>query len=142
MPGGFIAHFLLDAVPHFGVDDASCGAAVPDALLGLAALGVVAATAPRQHRVAALSGVRGACLPDLYKPGEVFCGRSPFPQWFDQFHNGIQRESPRCIPVELGAAVVLAAALRRLYSDESRGTSPASRVLRARCDDRALCLRI
>jgi len=93
---GFVSHFVLDAVPHFGVaDEHLMRVAVPDGLTGL-------------------SVSTGAYLPDLDKPGRQFFGRSPFPAWFDRAHAAIQPESSRRLPVELAAAGVLAAALGTL----------------------------
>jgi hypothetical protein len=110
---GFGSHFLLDSVPHFGVpDDRLMAVAVPDGLVGLATLAVVAAASSPEHRVRVLAGVAGACLPDLDKPGEQFFDRSPFPRWFDRAHFEIQRESPGRWWVELIAAAAFAGVAR------------------------------
>lgn len=123
---GFVSHFALDAVPHFGVTDPHfMKVAVPDGLLGLAAIGVVAATTPRQRRQRVLAGIAGACLPDMDKPSRQFTGRSPFPAWFDRGHAGLQRESPRRFGVELAAAATFVA----LLATFSRGPRPSSRRL-------------
>jgi len=109
---GFASHFVLDAVPHFGVDDAHLlRVAVPDGLLGLAAIAILARAAPRRLLLHVLSGIAGACVPDLDKPGRQFFGRSPFPPWFDRAHAAIQPESPRRFPVELAAASAFTSAL-------------------------------
>jgi hypothetical protein len=112
---GVASHFLLDAVPHFGVDDEHFMAlAVPDGLMGLATIAVLATRAPRDRRVRMLAGVFGACLPDMDKPGRQFFGRSPFPAAVDRWHAGIQSESVRRFPVEVSAAALSVLALVRL----------------------------
>lgn len=118
LAGGVASHGLLDAVPHFGVDESRfLSIAVPDGLVGLVAIAAVAAAVPARFRARALVGVVGACLPDLDKPGRLFFGRSPYPASWDDWHAAIQSESPRRWPVELAAAVtsllVLRSVLRR-----------------------------
>jgi len=109
---GFASHFVLDAVPHFGVaDEHLMRVAVPDGLTGLAAIAAIMRVTPRHRLLPVLGAITGACLPDLDKPGRQFFGRSPFPAWFDRVHAVIQPESFRRFPVELGAAGLLAAAL-------------------------------
>lgn len=110
---GLVSHFALDAIPHFGLGrDRLMRAAVPDGLVGLATIGVIAVSTPPEHRLRVLAGIVGACLPDLDKPGEQFFDRSPYPGWFDRFHSGIQSESPRRLPLELAVAAVLGFSLR------------------------------
>jgi hypothetical protein len=75
---------------------------------------VVAATAPRDTRLAALAGIAGASLMDMDKPGRHFIGRSPFPPAVDRFHRRIQHESPRRHWVEALGAATLAAGLALL----------------------------
>lgn len=88
-----MSHFVLDAIPHWGCEpEDMLRVAVPDGLIGLAAITAVARTASPERRVAVLAGVFGACLPDIDKPSELFFGRSPFPRWFDRFHAVIQHE--------------------------------------------------
>jgi hypothetical protein len=109
---GFVSHFVLDAVPHFGVDEQHLlKIAVPDGLIGLATIAAVARYTPRKRLLPVLAGITGACLPDLDKPGKQFFGRSPFPGWFDWAHAVIQPESPRRFPVEVAAAAALTAGL-------------------------------
>ncbi|HEU4489882.1 MAG TPA: hypothetical protein VFR74_03340 [Jiangellales bacterium] len=106
--GGFCSHFLLDAVPHFGVDEEHLmRIAVPDGLLGLACIGAVLATTAGPQRLRVAAGVAGACLPDMDKPGRQFFDRSPFPAWFDRFHDRIQREAVHRWTVELSAAAAV-----------------------------------
>lgn len=108
---GFVSHFVLDALPHFGVDDEHLlKVAVPDGLVGLAAIYGVARATPRPLLPRVLAGVFGACLPDLDKPGRQFFGRSPFPRWFDRAHAAIQPEASHRLPVELAAAATFTAA--------------------------------
>lgn len=108
---GFVSHFVLDALPHFGVDDEHLlKVAVPDGLVGLAAIYGVARTTPSARLLPVLAGVLGACLPDMDKPGRQFFGRSPFPRWFDRVHAAIQPEASHRLPVELVAAATFTAA--------------------------------
>ena len=109
---GFLSHFVLDGLPHFGVDEEHLMAiAVPDGLIGLATIAAVARATPAGRLVPVLAGIAGACLPDLDKPAQVFFGRSPFPRWFDRFHARIQDEGSHRFWVELVAAGVLTGAL-------------------------------
>jgi hypothetical protein len=114
---GFVSHFVLDAIPHWGCEpDEMLRVAVPDGLIGLAAIGAVATAAEPSRRLLVLAGVFGACLPDVDKPSELFFGRSPFPQWFDRFHAVIQHERPhrwkREVTTAAGMAVLAAVVLR------------------------------
>jgi hypothetical protein len=125
---GFASHFALDAVPHFGVADPHfLKVAVPDGLLGLAAIGVVAATTPRHRRLRVLAGIAGACLPDLDKPSRQFTGRSPFPAWFDRGHSRLQRESPSRFGVELAAAATFATLLAAFSGERVSRRRPGPR---------------
>lgn len=118
---GFVSHFGLDAVPHFGVDDEHLmKVAVPDGLVGLATIATIARATPPRRLLPVLAGIFGACLPDLDKPARVFFGRSPFPRWFDRAHAGIQDEAVHRFDVELVAAAGFALALTVLLR---RGTS-------------------
>lgn len=114
---GFASHFVLDAIPHWGCEpDKLLRVAIPDGLIGLAAIAVVGRSAAPERRLAVLTAVFGACLPDLDKPALLFFGRSPFPWWFDRFHASIQHERPHRWRRELitatGFAVLAAAVLR------------------------------
>jgi hypothetical protein len=109
---GFVSHFALDALPHFGVDEEHLmKVAVPDGLVGLAAIYAVARATPRDRLLPVLGGIFGACLPDIDKPAQQFFGRSPFPRWFDKAHSVIQPEASHRLPVELATAAVCAVAL-------------------------------
>jgi hypothetical protein len=109
---GFVSHFALDALPHFGVEDEHLmKVAVPDGLVGLAAIYAVARATPRSRLLPVLGGVFGACLPDIDKPARQFFGRSPFPRWFDRAHTAIQPEASHRLPIELATAAVCSAAL-------------------------------
>lgn len=111
---GVASHFALDLIPHFGVDDEHLmRVAVPDGLIGLAVIGVIAAKTPPEQRIRALAGIFGACVPDLDKPGRQFFDRSPFPAWFDRFHASIQTESLRRFPVEVAVAAICSLGLSR-----------------------------
>lgn len=124
---GFVSHFVLDAVPHFGVDaDHLMRVAVPDGLVGLAAIAAIARVTPRRRLLPVLAGVAGACVPDLDKPGLQFFGASPFPPWFDRAHAAIQSESRHRLPAELAAAAALSVALAVLM----RRSTPEHRLTR------------
>jgi hypothetical protein len=109
---GLVSHFALDALPHWGKFGSLSGGmlrvAVPDGLAGLAAIGICAAVAPREHRLAVLAGIAAAALPDVDKPSRLFFGRSPFPREWDAFHSAIQDESLDRGPQEIATAAVLA----------------------------------
>lgn len=110
---GVLSHFVLDAAPHWGKWEGPPSfmeVAVPDGLVGLAAMGTMTALAPRGARLAVLAGMTGAALPDLDKPSMVFFGRSPFPRSWDLFHMRIQDEAPDRFKYELATAAVLCAA--------------------------------
>lgn len=114
---GFVSHFALDALPHFGVDEEHfLKVAVPDGVVGLATIYLVARATPRGRLLPVLGGIFGACLPDVDKPARVFFGRSPFPRWFDRAHAAIQPEASHRMPVELAAAAGSCAALALLLS--------------------------
>jgi hypothetical protein len=118
---GFVSHFALDALPHFGVEEEHLmKVAVPDGLVGLAAIYVVARSTPRGRLLPVLGGIFGACLPDMDKPAQQFFGRSPFPRWFDRAHASIQPEASHRLPVELATAGVCAAALTLLLKQPRR----------------------
>ena len=86
---GVASHFVLDAVPHWGKWDSErrfLQVAVPDGLISLAVMGVFAAVAPPDRRLAVLAGMTGATLPDADKPTNLWFGWSPFPAAVDRFH--------------------------------------------------------
>lgn len=113
---GFVSHFALDALPHFGVEDEHLmKVAVPDGLVGLAAIYAVVRATPRDRLLPVLGGIFGACLPDIDKPARQFFGQSPFPRWFDRAHSAIQPEASHRMPVELATAAVCSAALAVLF---------------------------
>jgi hypothetical protein len=112
---GVASHVAMDLFPHYGNPaigwDDFVKLARVDGTVGLGVIAVVAATAPRDRRIAALAGIAGASLMDMDKPGRHFFGRSPFPRAVDRFHRRIQNESPRRRWVEATAAATLAAVL-------------------------------
>lgn len=124
---GFASHLAMDATPHWGIDLHEPGArevflraARTDGLSGLGTLAVAVATAPPGARVATLAATVGAALPDIDKPCKEFFGFDPWPGWFTRFHQAIQRESPRRLPVEAawaaGLGLLGATARRRAAS--------------------------
>ena len=110
---GVASHFVLDALPHWGDWGSNrrfLQVAVPDGLIGLAAMGTVTALTPAARRPAVLAGMLGAALPDVDKPAKQFLGWSPWPGPVDRFHNRIQREASGRAHIELLAASAFAAA--------------------------------
>ena len=110
------SHFVLDSVPHWGIDDDAKfrKVAIVDGLVGLATMRAVMGAVPRGTRVAVLAGMLGAALPDADKPMDMFFHRSPFPAPVDCFHQRIQRESAHGIRTELRAALGLVLVVRIL----------------------------
>ncbi len=110
------SHFVLDAVPHWGIDDDAKfrKVAIVDGLVGLATMRAVMGAVPRGTRVAVLAGMLGAALPDADKPALMFVGRSPFPALVDRFHQRIQRESAHGIRTEIRAALAMVLVVRVL----------------------------
>jgi hypothetical protein len=120
------SHFALDALPHWGDWGSKrrfLQVAVPDGLIGLAAMGAFAALAPAERRTAVVAGMTGAALPDIDKPARMCFGRSPFPGVVDRFHGRIQREASGRAHLEVLAASALAlAALAVLHRPGRRGS--------------------
>ncbi len=114
---GVASHYALDRLPHWGdpdevgLSDGTVRIAVGDGLTGLAVIAAVAASTPRRHLLPVLAGITGACLPDLDKPGELFFGRSPYPERHDDWHRRIQSESPHRLRRDVALALASAAAV-------------------------------
>jgi len=110
------SHFVLDSVPHWGIDDDAKfrKVAIVDGLVGLATMRAVMGAVPRGTRVAVLAGMLGAAFPDADKPALMFFGRSPFPALVDRFHQRIQRESGHGIRTEVRAALAMVLVVRLL----------------------------
>jgi hypothetical protein len=131
------SHFVLDAVPHWGIDDKAKfrKVAIVDGLVGLATMRAVMGAVPRGTRVAVLTGMLGAAFPDADKPMEMFFKRSPFPAGVDRFHERIQRESARGIRTEIRAALAMVvvvrvlSAVRAFAADRPRTISEGTPVL-------------
>jgi hypothetical protein len=120
---GVLSHFVLDAVPHWGLDgnrETFMRVAVRDGLGGLAALVAAGALSPAGLRRSVLAGAIGAATPDLDKPFEEVTGRRLWPPPVKWFHGIIQRESPERMRQELatlaGAALFGAGYLALLRS--------------------------
>ena len=110
---GIASHFVLDAIPHWGVWGSRrrfLQVAVTDGLISLAAMGAFAAVCPGDSRLAVLAGMSGAALPDIRQPTILWFGWSPFPGAVDRFHSRIQQEAPGRAHRELLAAGILACA--------------------------------
>jgi hypothetical protein len=138
------SHFALDALPHWGDWGSNrrfLRVAVPDGLIGLAAMGTFAVLAPAERRPAVVAGMTGAALPDMDKPVRMCFGRSPWPGVVDRFHGQIQREAPGRAHLEVLAAGALAlaalAALRRSGGLRPRGR-PQGRAVLGLCCPRAV----
>ena len=104
---GVASHFVLDTVPHWGnwrSERVFLRVAVPDGLISLATMGVLAAVSPPERRRAVVAGMAGAALPDIDKPTTLWFGWSPFPAAVDRFHARIQDEAPGRARIELAAA--------------------------------------
>jgi hypothetical protein len=108
---GFASHLIMDSIPHWGLPASGDWLPVArrDGIVGLAAMGVLAATAPAGHRVCVVAGMTGACLPDTDKLGEHFFRRNPWPGSFNRFHSRIQREAPHRLRQEVLTAAALTA---------------------------------
>lgn len=118
-PVAVASHLAMDLVPHWGNPDeaAFLRAARVDGLAALA-LGVgLLLRAPGPRRVAVLTGMAGAGLLDLDKPGRHFFGISPFPRAVDDFHARIQEgvEAPERVWVDLLSALALGAVFLRQH---------------------------
>jgi hypothetical protein len=128
---GVLSHLVLDSVPHWGDDrriQDVMHIAVPDGLVGLAAMAAVTLGTRPERRPQVLAGMAGAALLDLDKPGRVFFGASPFPLAVDRLHGWVQRESPRRMPQELlvGATLMLVVGVRtRRHRAQALPTSAA-----------------
>ena len=109
---GFVSHFAMDVVPHWGADAIFLQVAVPDGLVGATTMAALFRAA-RGRRLRVAAGMAGAVLPDLDKPSNLFFGFSPFPERFDRFHGRIQTESARRLPQEFVVAAALGLACRR-----------------------------
>jgi hypothetical protein len=109
---GVASHFVLDAMPHWGQWGSQrrfLRVAVPDGLISLATIGAFAALSPRDRRLAVVSGMAGAALPDMDKPAKLWFDWSPFPAAVNRFHGRIQHEAPRRAHLELLWAAAFAA---------------------------------
>jgi hypothetical protein len=122
---GVASHFAVDSLPHWGVPDyeAFLRVAVPDGLVGLAAMAWLTRASTPARRDAVLAGMLGACLPDADKPSKLFFGGSPFPAALDEWHGDIQREEPHRMPQEIALAAggLLLATLLARRSGRLRG---------------------
>jgi hypothetical protein len=121
------SHFVLDSVPHWGIEDDAKfrKVAVVDGLIGLATMRAVMSAVPRGTRVTVLAGMLGAAFPDADKPALMFFGRSPFPPAVDRFHSRIQREAVRGIRTEARAALGFVIAVRFLSWLRTLSPSPS-----------------
>ena len=111
---GLASHFALDTVPHWGDDRIFLQVAVPDGLVGLAAMAQVARRTPKDRRVRVVAGKRRPGLADPANPAPRVVGRAPVPLGVADWHRSIQHESVRRLPQELLVAAAGALAFRAL----------------------------
>jgi hypothetical protein len=135
---GVVSHLVLDAIPHWGIDAGTADSgkvflrvARIDGCTGCAMLGLILALAPKKTGMAA--ALAGSVLPDIDKPCLHFFGANPVPDWFQNFHSRIQRQSAKRMRQEqlscvIGGTVVLALLLAARRSATRRG-SRSLRVL-------------
>lgn len=128
---GFASHLAMDAMPHWGLGKGGnyLPVARRDGVAGLAAMGILAATAPTGRTAAVVAGMTGACLPDTDKLGTYFFRVNPWPAAFNHFHGRIQRESPTRLRQEIitaGALTTLAVALLRRSRANSTRPHPTA----------------
>lgn len=136
---GFMSHFVMDAIPHWGdIDDDRMyrTVAVRDGLVGLGLAGLALMVADREDRPAVAAGIAGACLPDYDKPSQMFFGHTGQPRWFRRAHQRIQKESSQKMRQEWMVAAALAGAFVagvavkrqvRTYRAAVAGTRPSKR---------------
>jgi hypothetical protein len=120
---GVASHFVLDMVPHWGDWRSQrhfLSVAVPDGLIGLAAIAAFTAISPADRRLAIMAGMAGAALPDIDKPAKLWFNRSPWPSAVDRFHDSIQREAPGRARRELATAAVFTAGALALLRSRGR----------------------
>ena len=109
---GVASHFVLDAIPHWGLPDGIeenleaqfIKVAKIDGCLGCALIGALLLASPTKSSVAA--GIAGACLPDLDKPAKYFFGITPFPKWWQDFHRRTNNQRVGLGPREIVIGVV------------------------------------
>ena len=128
---GVASHFALDAVPHWGDWGSTrrfLQVAVPDGLIGLAAMAALAALSPAERRPAVVAGMAGAALPDISKPTRLWFGWSPFPAAVDRFHGRIQPEAAGRAHIELLAASAFAVAALTVLRRPATGAGTAGQA--------------
>jgi hypothetical protein len=92
---GLASHFLIDAIPHWGISSDPViwlNVARLDGLLSLLLLAFLAWKVTPQVRVALLAGAFGSMLPDFDKLFLHILGFNPFPAWWESIHVGVQHE--------------------------------------------------
>lgn len=106
--GGFVSHFAMDSLPHWGISDHSTyvRTAVVDASVGLGVSAAVVLASPPRQRKAVVGGIFGACLPDTDQAAALVFGRTYQPAWLDRLHAGVQNEHA-WLPQEPLVALVL-----------------------------------
>ncbi len=109
---GFVSHFVMDNLPHYGHMGAlplDIPLAKKDGILGLVAIAGCTLAAGPEQRLPVLAGIFGACLPDTDKLAEYFVGHNPWPDVVNRFHSRIQREAGHRLPYEILTGLTLAA---------------------------------
>lgn len=114
---GFLSHFLLDAIPHYGPGHNRHGywfVFKVDATVSTVATLTLVALAPPEARVGALAGAVGSLFPDSDKPLRLLTGKARHPRWFMRGHQAIQHEHGRGwqeVAMAVGFSAIAAGAL-------------------------------
>lgn len=106
------SHFVLDALPHWGLADRRADSASERLFMRVATIdGLTALTASAllirrsACRSATLCGIAFSVAPDLNKPAEVLGLETLYPRRLARWHSGIQRlERPSRWPIDVAVA--------------------------------------
>lgn len=92
---GFLSHFVLDSIPHWGnfsSYDKFLKVAVVDGLSLIVLSSVLHKKSAKHKRLTVLAGALGAVFPDFDKPSLLFFKKDPYPVVMQNFHKNIQTE--------------------------------------------------
>lgn len=116
-PIGFASHFVLDAIPHWGVSSTRKGYLRVAAIDGISIVCLSVASLkflPDDVKYPAFAGGLGAVFPDFDKPSVLFFNKDPFPNVMGKFHRSIQTESLNLFWVDILTAAVAGIAVYKL----------------------------